>query len=89
MNVKSHLFPGGFFMFTGAVILESAHFTPQEFYTVNITNALGQCIYQKEVRALSNHVQLELEGLGAGIYALQLGNKEDVMAVETIIRQKD
>jgi hypothetical protein len=74
---------------TGSVILESEHFAQQDHYTVSILNALGQCIFQKEAEALNNQLRLSPEALSAGIYYLQISNKNGLLAAEKMIRTKD
>lgn len=72
---------------SGSLVLESEHFVEHGLYKVSILDAMGQYIYQKEIRALNGQVRLSTEALSVGMYYVQVSDKKGVLAAEKLIRE--
>ena|SRR6218665_2381221 len=71
----------------GSLVVESTQLAQQEPYTISIVNALGQCVYQQEAKALNGQLRLNPGHLGHGIYYLRIRNKNGLVALEKLVRE--
>ncbi|HKR03029.1 MAG TPA: T9SS type A sorting domain-containing protein [Bacteroidia bacterium] len=61
--------------------------SPRENSIINIFNMLGNKIFEREIKANNNHIQLNLSDLVNGVYSLNLKSDSENKTVKLIIKK--